>query len=78
MEFTRIGSAFGSALETSRHNARLRAAEKRISRELSMWHRATRKEDARPCWRQRLDASIDPLIACAACVMLGWLLHKWL
>jgi hypothetical protein len=78
MEIMRIGSAFGAAMETSRRNARLRAAEKRISRTLSMWHRAMRGECARPCWKQRLDASIDPVIACAACVMLGWLINKWL
>ncbi len=74
----RIGSAFGAAMETSRRNAQLRAAEKRISRMLSTWYRAMGAECSRPCWKQRLDASIDPVIACAACVMLGWLINKWL
>jgi hypothetical protein len=78
MELMRIGSAFGAAMETSRRNARLRLAEKRISRMLSMWHLAMRAECARPCWKQRLDASIDPVIACAACLMLAWLINKWL
>jgi hypothetical protein len=78
MELMRIGSAFGAAMETSWQNARLRAAEKRISRMLSKWHRAMRAECARPCWRERIDASIDPVIACAACVMLAWLVNKWM
>jgi hypothetical protein len=78
MEITRIGSAFGAAMETSRRNARLRAAEKHVARACALWHQATRKACARPSWAQRIDASIDPVIACAACVMLGWLLHRWL
>jgi hypothetical protein len=78
MDMTRIGSAFGAAVETSRHNARLRAAEKNVARACALWHRATRKECARPSWAQRINASIDPVIACAASAMLGWLLHKWL
>jgi hypothetical protein len=78
MELARIGSAVGAAMEASRHNARLRTAEKRVSRARALWCRAIRKECARPGWGQRIDASIDPVIAGAACAMLGWLLHKWL
>ncbi len=79
MEVARIGSAFGAAMDASRHNARLRAAEKRVARQWSLWRQAMRKADAlRPSWRQRLDASIEPAFACAACVMLGWLIHKWM
>ena len=77
MEIARIGSAFGAAMDASRHNARLRAAEKRFARQCSLWQRAMRKECTRTNWRARLDACIDPVIACTACLMLGWLLHKW-
>ncbi len=65
-------------MDASRHNASLRAAEKRAARQCSAWLRATRKECPRPSWQQRLDAGIDPMFACAACVMLGWLIHKWM
>jgi hypothetical protein len=78
MELTRIGSTLGAAVAASRHNARLRAQERRVAREHSLRYRATCKECAPPSWRERIDASIEPVIACAACVMLGWLLHKWM
>ena len=78
MEIARIGSAFGAAMDASRRNARLRAAEKRVARQCSLWHRAMNKECSRASWRARLDACIDPVFAGTACVMLGWLLHKWM
>jgi hypothetical protein len=78
MEIARIGSALGAAMNASRHSASLRAAEKRLARQCSLWQRAARKECARPSWRARIDANIDTVFACAACVMLGWLIHKWL
>jgi hypothetical protein len=78
MQVARIGSTFGAAMDASRQNARLRAAEKRVARQWSLWRQAMRKQCVRHSWRQRLDASIDPAFACAACVMLVWLLHKWL
>jgi hypothetical protein len=76
MELTRIGSAFGAAMGAHRHNARMRAAEQRISRWLAQHCRASRKAPRN--WRRRIDASIDPVIAGIACAMLGWLLHRWL
>jgi hypothetical protein len=77
MEVARIGSAFGAAMDASRQSARLRAAERYVGRQCSLWRQATRKECARRSWRQRLDASVDLIFACAACVMLVWLLHRW-
>ena len=77
MEVARIGSAFGASIDASRQNARLRAAEKRVAYQWALWRRAMRKE-CRRSWGQRIDAGIDPMFACAACVMLGWLLLKWL
>jgi hypothetical protein len=78
MELMRIGSAFGSTMASSWQNARLRSVEKRIARELARWHRATRGHHGHMSWKQRLDACVDPLIACAAGVMLCWLVNKWL
>jgi hypothetical protein len=78
MEVARNGATFGSAMDASRESARLRAAEKYARRHCSQWRQAMRKECTRRSWRQRLDASIDPVFACAACLMLGWLLHRWM
>ena len=78
MQIARIGSALGAAMTASRHSADLRAAEKRVARQCSLWQRAARQACERPHWRARIDASIETVFACAACVMLGWLIHKWL
>jgi hypothetical protein len=78
MQVARIGSTFGAAMDASRHNARLRTAEKRVAHQWSLWRQAMRRQSAPRSWRQRLDASIEPALASAACVMLGWLLLKWM
>ncbi len=78
MEIARIGSTLGAAIDASRQNARLRTVEKRIARQWALWRQAMRKECGRRSWRERIDASIEPAFACAACVMLGWLLLKWM
>ncbi len=78
MEVARIGSAFGAAMDASRQSARLRAAEKYARRQCSLWRQAMRTERAGRSWRQRLDASVDPVFACAACLMLAWLLYRWM
>ena len=78
MEIARIGSAMGAAMDASRHNALLRHAERSVAHQWSLWRRAMRKEHARRSWWQRIDASIDPAFAAAACLMLGWLLLKWM
>ena len=78
MEIARIGSAFGAAMDASRQNARLRAAERRVAHQWAVWRQAMRRQCARRSWGQRIDASIDPAFVCAACLIFGWLLHKWL
>lgn len=78
MQVARIGATFGAAMDASRHNALLRHAERSVAHQWSLWRRAMRKEYPRRSWWQRLDASIEPAFASAACVMLGWLLLKWM
>ena len=78
MQLTRIGTTIGTAMDANRLSAKLRAAEKRESRERARRCARTRELRERPSWGHRVDASIEPAIACAAIVMMTWLLHKWL
>src|SRR5215471_12738706 len=72
MELKRVGMAFGAAMGATREDARMRAEEKRISRQRARHCRGMLKPAMPRSWGQRLDASIDPVIACVACAMLGW------
>ena len=78
MELTRIGTVVGTAMDANRLNAKLRAAEKREARERARLCARTRELRERPSWIHRIDASIEPAFACAAILMLTWLVHKWL
>ncbi len=78
MQLTRISTAVGTAMDANRLSAKLRAAEKREARERARRYARTREVRERPSWGHRIDASIEPAIACASIVMLTWLLHKWL